>query len=224
MSPVEHGTSGRRRDCRCPAEATPSHRVESSSATRPTGPNHVWAFDFVLDRCANGQQLKCLTVIDEWTNEWLAIDVGRPYPLAARHRSVVASGERARGAGPPAHGQRSGVRFQGAAALDDRERIGTALMEPGKPWQNGVDESFNGRFRDECLTLEWFRFARKRGSSSRRGASTTTKYAHTRVLSYLTPNEFAARQTKNPSPRHATGQGAAVFGPPRPGPLHHPPT
>ena len=34
---------------------------------------------------------------------------------------------------------------------------GTALIEPGKPWQNGVAESFNGKFRDECLSLEWFR-------------------------------------------------------------------
>src|SRR6516225_2653157 len=34
--------------------------------------------------------------------------------------------------------------------------IGTALIEPGKPWQNGVAESFNGKFRDECLSLEWF--------------------------------------------------------------------
>jgi transposase InsO family protein len=35
--------------------------------------------------------------------------------------------------------------------------IDTALIEPGKPWQNAVAESFNGKFRDECLTLEWFR-------------------------------------------------------------------
>jgi putative transposase len=39
------------------------------------GANHVWAYDFVFDTCANGQQLKCLTVIDEWTRECLAIDV-----------------------------------------------------------------------------------------------------------------------------------------------------
>jgi len=43
--------------------------------TPATGPNQVWAYDFVFDSCANGQQLKCLTVIDEWTRECLAIDV-----------------------------------------------------------------------------------------------------------------------------------------------------
>ena len=41
----------------------------------PTGRNHVWAYDFVFDNCANGQQLKCLTIIDEWTRECLAIEV-----------------------------------------------------------------------------------------------------------------------------------------------------
>lgn len=40
----------------------------------PTGPNQVWAYDFVFDSCANGQKLKCLTVVDEWTREALAID------------------------------------------------------------------------------------------------------------------------------------------------------
>jgi len=43
--------------------------------TPPTGPNHVWAYDFVFDACADGKQLKCLTIIDEWTRECLAIDV-----------------------------------------------------------------------------------------------------------------------------------------------------
>ena len=37
------------------------------------------------------------------------------------------------------------------------EQIDTALSDPGKPWQNGMDESFNGKFRDECLSMEWFR-------------------------------------------------------------------
>jgi putative transposase len=39
--------------------------------------------------------------------------------------------------------------------------VQTALIDPGKPWQNGSDESFNGRFRDECLSIEWFRSRRE---------------------------------------------------------------
>lgn len=37
------------------------------------------------------------------------------------------------------------------------EKIETALVDPGKPWQNGTNESFNGKFRDECLSMEWLR-------------------------------------------------------------------
>ena len=53
-------------------------RIAASRAQphAPTGPNQVWAYDFVFDACANGQKLKCLTVVDEWTHEALAIDVG----------------------------------------------------------------------------------------------------------------------------------------------------
>ena len=56
----------------------PRRRVAASRprALPPTGPNQVWAYDFVFDTCAGGQQLKCLTVVDEWTREALAIDVG----------------------------------------------------------------------------------------------------------------------------------------------------
>jgi putative transposase len=49
--------------------------------------------------------------------------------------------------------------------------IGTALIEPGKPWQNGVTESLNGKFRDECLSLEWFR-SRAEAKGDHRGLAT----------------------------------------------------
>ncbi|MCC6902856.1 MAG: transposase [Polyangiaceae bacterium] len=55
----------------------------------------------------------------------------------------------------------------------------TAHIAPGKPWQNGTDESFNGKLRDECLNQEWFRNRSSR--SSKPGACTTTKSARTRV-------------------------------------------
>ena len=55
----------------------PRKRVAASRLRpqAPTGPRQVWSYDFVFDRCANGQQLKCLTVTDEFTKEGLAIDV-----------------------------------------------------------------------------------------------------------------------------------------------------
>ena len=98
--------------------------------------------------------------------------------------------------------------------------ISTALIEPGKPWQNGVTESFNGKFRDECLSLEWFR---SRAEAKIIIEAWRRHYNEVRPhssLGYLTPNEFVAQRVIA-APQHATGRGAAVYGPPRPGPLHH---
>jgi len=123
----------------------------------PTGPNQVWSYDFVFDHCANGQQLKCLTVTDEFTKEGLAIDVdGRI--RSARVIEVLSRLVSARGA-PRFLRSDNGPEFVSKALLSwiVAQGIGMALIEPGKPWQNGVAESFNGKFRDECLSLEWFR-------------------------------------------------------------------
>jgi len=186
----------------------------------PCGPNQVWSYDFVFDRCANGQQLKCLTVTDEFTKEGLAIDVdGRI--RSPRVINVLSQLVSARGA-PAFLRSDNGPEFVSKALLSwiVTQGIGTALIEPGKPWQNGVAESFNGKFRDECLSLEWFRSraeAKVIIETWRRHYNEVRPHSS---LGYLTPNEFAARQ-ENAAPRQATGQGAAVCGPPRPGPLHH---
>jgi putative transposase len=173
----------------------PRRRIASSRPrpTPPQGPNHVWAIDFVHDHCANGQKLKCLTVIDEWTRECLAIDVAgslrarRVVDVLARLVSVH---------GAPAHLRSdNGPEFVSRALLRwvTDQRIETAFIDPGKPWQNGTDESFNGRFRDECLSLEWFR------SRSEAAPLIETWRQHYNAvrphssLGYLTPREFKKR-------------------------------
>ena len=91
------------------------------------------------------------------------------------------------------------------------QQIGIALIEPGKPWQNGVGESFNGKFRDECLSLEWFRSraeAKVVIESWRRHYNEVRPHSS---LGYLTPAEFAARMAR-PAPRVGTGAGAAGGG------------
>ena len=123
----------------------------------PTGPNQVWSYDFVFDHCANGQKLKCLTVTDEFRKEGLAIDVdGRI--RSPRVIEVLSHLVSERGAPAFLRGD-NGPEFVSKALLSwiVAQGIGTALIEPGKPWQNGVTESFTGKFRDECLSLEWFR-------------------------------------------------------------------
>ena len=116
-----------------------------------------WAYDFVFDGCANGQKLKCLTVIDEYTRECLAIDVAgsirskRVIEVLGRLISLHGAPAILRSDNGPEFVSLSILRW----LIDNR--IDTALIEPGKPWQNGTNESFNGKFRDECLSMEWFR-------------------------------------------------------------------
>ena len=77
--------------------------------------------------------------------------------------------------------------------------IATALSDPGKPWQNGADESFNGKFRDECLSLEWFR-------SRKEAAVVIEAWRHHynavrphSSLNYLTPHEFKLHNPTHPN-------------------------
>ncbi len=127
----------------------------------PFAPNSVWAYDFVFDACANGQQLKCLTVVDEFTRECLAIDVAGSI-RSRRVIEVLARLISQRGA-PAFLRSDNGPEFVSKAILEwtVEENIEVALIDPGKPWQNGTDESFNGKLRDECLSLEWFRTRRE---------------------------------------------------------------
>jgi putative transposase len=187
----------------------------------PCGPNQVWSYDFVFDHCANGQQLKCLTVTDEFTKEGLAIDVdGRI--RSVRVIEVLSRLVSTRGA-PAFLRSDNGPEFVSKALLSwiVAQGIGTALIEPGKPWQNGVTESFNGKFRDECLSLEWFRSraqAKVIIEAWRRHYNEVRPHS---TLDYLTPNEFVA-QAARPAPRNATGRGAAVDGASAPRPVAEP--
>ncbi len=122
-----------------------------------TGVNQVWAYDFVFDACANGQQLKCLTVIDEFTRECLAIDVAGSL-RSGRVIEVLSKLVSVRGA-PTYLRSDNGPEFVSRAILQwlQQAEIETAAIDPGKPWQNGMNESFNGKFRDECLGMQWFK-------------------------------------------------------------------
>lgn len=123
----------------------------------PTAQNDVWAIDFVFDACADGRQIKCLTIVDEWTRECLAIDVAGGI-RANRVVDVLTRIVSTRGA-PRYIRSDNGPEFVSKALLrwTKDESIDTAFIDPGKPWQNGTDESFNGTFRNECLSMEWFR-------------------------------------------------------------------
>jgi putative transposase len=174
----------------------PRKRV-SRSSPRPLAverPRQVWAYDFIFDGCANGQKLKMLTVVDEWTRECLAIEVGAPI-----HSGKVLE---VLGKLMSVHGQPeylrsdNGPEFVARQVKDGLKKSGvqTAYIEGGKPWQNGVNESFNGKFRDECLNVEWFK---NRGEAKvvieqwRRHDNERRPHSS---LGYQTPAQFRAGQ------------------------------
>ena len=123
----------------------------------PLGRNSEWCYDFVFDYCSNGQQLKCLTVVDEYTREYLAIDVAGSI-RSRRVIDVLSQLISVHGA-PRYLRSDNGPEFVSLALLKwaKDEGLESVLSDPGKPWQNGKNESFNGKFRDECLAMEWFR-------------------------------------------------------------------
>ena len=135
-------------------------RKRTGTTLRPLAPvkrNSVWSYDFVYDACANGQKLKCLTVVDEYTRECLAIDVSGAI-RSSRVIDVLSKLMRVHGV-PRYLRSDNGPEFVSKALLEwaTKESLQLALIDPGKPWQYGTNESFNGKFRDECLSMEWFR-------------------------------------------------------------------
>lgn len=180
----------------------PRRRV-ASSRPRPTPAleaNHVWAYDFVFDACANGQQLKCLTVIDEHTRECLAIDVAGSIRSC---RVIEVLSKLVSQHGAPRHLRSdNGPEFVSKALLSwlVKAKIDTALSDPGKPWQNGADESFNGKLRDECLSLEWFRNREEAKIVIERWRRHYNEERPHSSLMYLTPKEFKTK-TSSTMPR-----------------------
>lgn len=144
---------------RTPSSSETFAETRCAGAPRPQAPlaaGQVWAYDFVFDACANGQPLKCLTVIDEFSRECLAIDVAGSI-RSGRVIEVLAQLISLHGA-PKILRSDKGPEFVSKALLKwaNSQNLDIALIDPGKPWQNGTTESFNGKFRDECLSMEWF--------------------------------------------------------------------
>jgi putative transposase len=123
---------------------------------RPASVDHVWSYDFMADRTSDGRALKLLTIIDEYSRECLAIDVGRKLTSDhVMHRLTQLFVER----GVPDY-LRSDNEPE-FIATDLREwlgalEVGTLYIAPGSPWENGYGESFNGKLRDELLNPELF--------------------------------------------------------------------
>jgi transposase InsO family protein len=123
---------------------------------RPEHKDHVWSYDFVTARTADGRAFRMLTIIDEYTRGCLAILVGRRLTsedvIDQLFNLFILRGI-------PEHIRSdNGPEFTAKAIRKWLERLGikTLFIEPGSPWENGYIESFNGKLRDELLNREVF--------------------------------------------------------------------
>src|SRR5574339_487568 len=202
----------------------PRRRVATSRPrpVPPTAMNHVWAYDFVFDTCADGRTLKCLTVIDEFTRECLAIDVaggirsGRVIEVLTQLVSLHGAPRYLRSDNGPEFLARAILRWLQAAQIE------TAFIDPGKPWQNCADESFNGKFRDQHLSLQWFRNRAEAKVSIEEWRRHYNEVRPHSSLAYLTPMAFKAKHLADVDPGRSpalparadvTKNGAPLTGP-----------
>lgn len=126
-------------------------------------PNHVWSYDLVADQTACGRRFRCLTVIDEYTRYGLAIHVGRS--VTSSQVKKVLQELFGQWGTPACIKSDNGPEF---IAKDIQRWLGkvgikTRYIDPGSPWQNGHNESFNGVFRDGCLD-RWYFYSVKEAS------------------------------------------------------------
>lgn len=166
--------------------------------------NDIWAYDFIFDRLENGRPLKILAVTDEYTRESLALEVGRSIP-GSRVIEILNELVLARGL-PRGIRSDNGPEFIGKAVGNWLKATGVEGLhvEKASPWQNGYAESFNSRFRDECLNMnQFFTLQEARILIN----EWQTKYNEIRphgALSGLPPAEFARRCKKG-----VVGQGSS---------------
>jgi putative transposase len=135
------------------AKRPTSERVPLQLARRV---NEVWSMDFVSDSLASGRRIKCLTVADDFSHE--CVDIATDFGMGGVYVTrVLDQAARFRGY-PVAVRTDNGPEFTSRAFMAWAQEHGVRhiLIEPGRPMQNGYIESFNGKFRDECLNEHWF--------------------------------------------------------------------
>jgi len=150
----------RREGLRVPEKQKPRGRLWLNDGScvrlRPEHENHVWSYDFVSSFTHDGRMLRVLTLMDEFTRQCLALRVARRlnrYDLIETLADVMLIH------GVPEHIRSdNGPEFVAKRLRNWLSAVGakTLYIEPGSPWENGTCESFNGKFRDECLNGEIF--------------------------------------------------------------------
>lgn len=130
--------------------------VTRQAKIKPSRPNEAWSMDFVADQLAHGTKFRTLTIVDVFSKEALAIEVGQR--LRSEHVVACLNRLAAQRGAPKYLFVDNGSEFSGQLldlwAYHHQARID--FSRPGKPTDNCHIETFNGSFRDECLNLHWF--------------------------------------------------------------------
>ena len=169
------------------------HRVrEAVGSPLLTRANQEWALDMVHDSLATGRAIRILTIVDGFTRESPALTVHTSISSRLITR-VLERVVESRGA-PEAIRCDNGPEFTSRHFLAWCEERGINLIhiQPGRPMQNGRNESFNGRLRDECLNANSFHNLADAAQKIERWRQDYNAERPHSSLGYRTPNEFAA--------------------------------
>jgi len=160
---------------------------------RAEHPNQAWAYDFVEDRTESGRKLRVLTVVDEFTRECVEVEVEHRMNAKSVAATLMRLFER-RGT-PQFIRSDNGPEFIAKFLMRVFAIHGVAArhIEPGSPWQNGLNERFNGSLRDECLNLETFHNREHARASIKLYARQYNERRPHSSLGYQTPGEFAEK-------------------------------
>lgn len=158
---------------------------------QPTAANQVWSVDFMTDALSSGRRFRTLNIVDDYTRECLAIEVDTS--LGGGRVVRVLEELKARRGLPRKIRSDHGPEFM-SRAVDQwayEQGLQWHTIQPGRPMENGFVESFNGRFRDECLNENWFTHlsdARDKIGQWKQDYNQTRPHS---ALGYRTPEEFA---------------------------------
>jgi transposase InsO family protein len=167
--------------------------TRTTPPTRAAYPNHVWSYDFVHDETCDGRRLKCLTVLDEYTREGLTIACARS--LTAGDVVHVLQRLFAQRGAPVYVKSDNGPEFiaQQVTTWLRAQHVDTHFIDPGSPWQNGHNESFNGVLRDGCLNRWLFASVQEARRIINNWLEEYNDERPHGALNGLTPRAFAAR-------------------------------
>jgi putative transposase len=167
--------------------------IRGNAIVAVTAVNQRWSIDFMHDRLANGRTIRTMNIVDDFSRECLAIEVGYSFASASVIRMLELVGDE-RGL-PQTIRFDNGTEFTSRAMQQwgaDRD-VALHFIDPGKPTQNAHIESLNGRIRDELMNAHSFAnifIARRLAEEWRVDYNDIRPHS---ALGYLTPREFAER-------------------------------